>query len=141
MEELLITKFNPQLVSAKIDSIATIYAPHINEHFQRWNGNSFLFNLWQRNVSLLKCFAEMRPYFIRKHFINGFNIENPRYLHDFSSLPVVSLNWYYNPNPLYYFRTNSAYEKRLPFYYFLFFPAFLLVFITALSFILRIKCK
>lgn len=73
--DLLNTTLSPENVIAKIDALASIIGPDIPLEMARWSsewGGSV--EEWKANVEKLRAFARRRPYYLRQHIIDKFDL-------------------------------------------------------------------
>lgn len=76
--DVLNTTLSPSNVSHQIEKYHHILAPAIPAQIRRWgiesNGPTLLDSMeaWERNVDVLRDFAERRPQFVREHLANHF---------------------------------------------------------------------
>ncbi|MGF7140877.1 CotH kinase family protein [Roseimarinus sediminis] len=71
MADNLNTRFQPDRVNAKIDSIQQIMQPEMRGHFERWGQN---YSGWQWQVDQLKTYNQNRIDAMRDHIRSYFNI-------------------------------------------------------------------
>lgn len=73
--DLLNSYFDPEVVRATINSMQNEIEPEIEKHINRWNAIRLRsMDTWYNNVEYLHTFALNRPYYIRQHLMNEFNL-------------------------------------------------------------------
>ncbi|MFP4697133.1 MAG: CotH kinase family protein [Eubacteriales bacterium] len=68
------TTFSKERVINRIDEFETIYKKEIEEHILRW-GTPFTKGKWIREINDYRQFAESRPFYLRKHIVEKFDLE------------------------------------------------------------------
>lgn len=69
--DYLNTTFEPQRVERKIDEFYYSLQPEIPRHLERWQLSA---KQWEQQVQILHNFAQKRPYFMRQHLAQMFNV-------------------------------------------------------------------
>ncbi len=67
------TIFRPEYVLARIEAMAAVIEPEIDEHIARW-GQPENREVWEQNVEVLRNFARQRVSGLRPHFNNRFDL-------------------------------------------------------------------
>jgi len=75
---LLNTNFHPDKVKYLIDSLENVFQPEMKRHHEYIKYGSY--KKWQREVEKLRSFASARPDYLRKNFIEVFDLEGLYYL-------------------------------------------------------------
>ncbi|MFT3822724.1 MAG: CotH kinase family protein [Chitinophagaceae bacterium] len=78
--DLLNTTFLSSNITASIDLYTKMLAPHIEEHYKRWQSPSDGVNGWNSNTAVLLNYAQLRPEFARAHLRNQFSLGAERKL-------------------------------------------------------------
>jgi hypothetical protein len=68
------SRFRPEEVTARIDSLEQATAPYIAEHIARWRSIESV-QQWERNVDILRDFATRRPAIQAEQLNRFFNLE------------------------------------------------------------------
>ncbi|MCC5926378.1 MAG: CotH kinase family protein [Bacteroidetes bacterium] len=71
--DLLNTAFRSEHVIAQLDSIASMYRPHMEEHIRRWNEPSGI-QVWEQELNRMRSFASERENAIREHLRSELNL-------------------------------------------------------------------
>jgi CotH kinase protein len=72
-QDLLNTTFLPSNTLARIDELASVLAPEMEEHIGRWRSPPF-FAEWQRNVRDLRIYGLNRPQYAREQLRKQFGL-------------------------------------------------------------------
>ena len=75
-QDLLNTTFRPSNTLARIDQLASVLAPEMEEHIRRWRAPGSLAE-WQRNVDALRTYARERPQYAREQLRKQFDLGSP----------------------------------------------------------------
>ena len=71
--DLLNSAFKAEHVTARLDSIASLYRPHMEEHIRRWNEPSSM-QVWEQELERMRSFGTNREAAIREHLRNELNL-------------------------------------------------------------------
>ena len=72
--DLLNSLFREEIVVNKINLFETIYKPEIEGQIHRWGQPAASFEAWLSAVAEMREFALMRPWYVRQHLIDYFNL-------------------------------------------------------------------
>ncbi|WP_054637606.1 CotH kinase family protein [Thalassobacillus sp. C254] len=72
--DLMNTAFEPEYVVNRIDEMASVIEPEMEEQSARWRAPSS-FERWEQEVEIRREFAADRPEAMREHVINHFDLE------------------------------------------------------------------
>jgi len=68
------TLFSAKTVNFKIDSIQNMLKDEMPYHFQKWRSSNI--ERWERNVQKMKDYASNRPYYVRQHLMDRFDLSD-----------------------------------------------------------------
>ena len=68
------TLFSAKTVNFKIDSIQNMLKDEMPYHFQKWRSSNI--ERWERNVQKMKDYASNRPYYVRLHLMDRFDLSD-----------------------------------------------------------------
>ena len=68
------TIFSSKTVNFKIDSIQNLLKEEMLYHLKKWRGSNI--ERWERNVQKMKGFASNRPYYVRLHLMERFDLSD-----------------------------------------------------------------
>ncbi len=68
------TIFSTDNVLFKLDSIKALLNNEMPYHVEKWKSNNI--ERWERNVQILRNFAEFRPSYVRKHLMEKFELSD-----------------------------------------------------------------
>ncbi|MDG2226807.1 MAG: CotH kinase family protein [Flavobacteriales bacterium] len=68
------TLFSAETVNFKIDSIQNMLKDEMPYHFQKWRSSNI--ERWERNVQKMKDYASNRPYYVRLHLMDRFDLSD-----------------------------------------------------------------
>lgn len=71
--DYLNSDFEAQRVTSQIDSFYQLLKEEMPRHFERWNLSA---TVWEKQVALMKTFAEARPEHVRMHLMDMFETGN-----------------------------------------------------------------
>jgi hypothetical protein len=71
--DLLNTVYEPAHTVARINQLAAVLEPEMQEHTARWRNPASLTE-WRSNVQSLRAFAKRRPEFARQHLVRKFGL-------------------------------------------------------------------
>jgi hypothetical protein len=72
--DLLNSLFREEIVVSKINLLETIYKPEIEGQIHRWGQPAASLEAWLSAVAEMREFALMRPWYVRQHLIDYFNL-------------------------------------------------------------------
>ncbi|MBI9050860.1 MAG: CotH kinase family protein [Anaerolineaceae bacterium] len=67
--------FLPENMIGDINLMERALEPEFEEHMRRWRGDSYSYEAWQNSVDVLRTYAENRPYFVRGHVLDYFDLQ------------------------------------------------------------------
>ena len=68
------TIFSSKIVNFKIDSIQNLLKDEMPYHFKKWRSSNI--ERWERNVQKMKDYASNRPYYVRLHLMDRFDLSD-----------------------------------------------------------------
>jgi hypothetical protein len=68
------TLFSAKTVNFKIDSIQNMLKDEMPYHFKKWRSSNI--ERWERNVQKMKDYASNRPYYVRLHLMDRFDLSD-----------------------------------------------------------------
>jgi hypothetical protein len=68
------TIFSAETVNFKIDSIQNLLKEEMPYHFKKWRSSNI--ERWERNIQRMKDFASNRPYYVRLHLMERFDLSD-----------------------------------------------------------------
>jgi len=68
------TSFAPWRVISAIDLAQSVLDPEIPEHIARWNIMENSLDIWDKNVDIMRTFANERPEYVRQHILEYFKL-------------------------------------------------------------------
>jgi len=73
--DLLNTRYSAETVLEKLNSFQALYAPYVEDHIKRWNLHKGQIENWMAQIDIIRNYVKNRPYYIRQHICNYFNLD------------------------------------------------------------------